>query len=211
MYRDGRGVPQNYAEAFRLFRRSANQLFVESEFRVGYAYQAGEGVQKDDAKAAAQNNLGTLYATGQGVEQNHIEAAGWYRKAAEQGLDEAQLTWGIILAGGHGVEANPAEGIRWMRLAADQGHAEAQFRIGYIYASGFGGVPQNNIEASRWFRRAAEQGHEQAREMLDAALLAFWCSQPHHFSATIRSPRGRQSQVVLGRERLRVHHRVGQH
>jgi hypothetical protein len=35
--------------------------------------------------AAAQSHLGDLYATGRGVKQQYIEAARWYRKAADQG------------------------------------------------------------------------------------------------------------------------------
>src|SRR5690606_10451302 len=40
--------------------------------------------------SVAQYNLGSLYYRGQGVPQNHVEAARWYRRAADQGLAEAQ-------------------------------------------------------------------------------------------------------------------------
>ena len=34
-------------------------------------------------------NLGYCYKNGQGVERHHKEAAKWYRKAAEQGNEDA--------------------------------------------------------------------------------------------------------------------------
>ena len=39
--------------------------------------------------AAAQYELGVAYSLGLGIEQNHEESMKWYRKAAEQGHEEA--------------------------------------------------------------------------------------------------------------------------
>jgi TPR repeat protein len=44
----------------------------------------------DQGHADAQNNLGTCYYNGQGVPQDYAQAAGWYRKAADQGFALAQ-------------------------------------------------------------------------------------------------------------------------
>ena len=40
--------------------------------------------------AAAQFNLGLMYAQGRGVAQDYGVAASWYRKAADQGNADAQ-------------------------------------------------------------------------------------------------------------------------
>ena len=66
-YYHGQGVPQDYAEGMRWFRKAADQ---------GYA--------------AAQNNLGWGYEHAQGVSQDYAEAMRWYRKAADQGISIAQ-------------------------------------------------------------------------------------------------------------------------
>jgi hypothetical protein len=58
---------KNYAEALRLYQKSANQ---------GYA--------------PAQYNLGLLYEFGYGVKQDKAEARRWYQKAAAQGVKEAK-------------------------------------------------------------------------------------------------------------------------
>ena len=67
MYYNGKGVPQDYKEAVRLYRLSAEQGF-----------------------AQAQHNLALMYEYGQGVPQDYKEAIKWYRLSAEQGYADAQ-------------------------------------------------------------------------------------------------------------------------
>ena len=59
MYYEGRGVPQDYAEALKWFRLAAAQ-----------------------GDALAQYHLGLMYAKGYGVPQDHIEAHKWFTLAA---------------------------------------------------------------------------------------------------------------------------------
>ena len=46
--------------------------------------------------AQAQDNLGEAYEEGLGVHQDYVEAVQWYRKAAEQGLANAQYNLGVM-------------------------------------------------------------------------------------------------------------------
>src|SRR5262245_56139273 len=48
----------------------------------------------EQGNATAQASLGAMYALGQGVPQDAAEAVRWYRKAAVQGLAEAQFLLG---------------------------------------------------------------------------------------------------------------------
>jgi TPR repeat protein len=52
----------------------------------------------EQGDAAAQHNLGILYETGTGVMRQDGPAEEWYRRAAEQGLHEAQYQLAAILA-----------------------------------------------------------------------------------------------------------------
>eukprot|EP00729_Bicosta_minor_P033117 gene33117-biopygen30718 len=74
---------------------------------------------------AAQCTLGLMYNTGEGVEQDHVEAAKWYRKSAEAGFADAQCNLSAVYLGGKGVEQNFAKGVKWLQLAAVQGHTNA--------------------------------------------------------------------------------------
>ena len=67
MYYAGRGVPQDYAQAVRWFRSAAERNL-----------------------AAAQFNLGVMYADGTGVAQDDAEAARWHARAAKQGHTDAR-------------------------------------------------------------------------------------------------------------------------
>src|ERR1700675_4792624 len=46
LYLDGRGVPQNPAEAVKWFKRSAEQDYTEAQHNLGAMYGAGQGVKR---------------------------------------------------------------------------------------------------------------------------------------------------------------------
>ena len=58
--------------------------------------------------------------------QSDKQAAAWYRKAADQGHVEAQLTLGNIYGKGRGVPQSDKEAAVWYPKIADKGHAAAQ-------------------------------------------------------------------------------------
>ena len=54
--------------------------------------------------AMAQYNVGVYYRVGEVVEKNFAEAAQWFEKAAEQGIDDAMFQLGKLYQSGAGVE-----------------------------------------------------------------------------------------------------------
>jgi len=125
------------------------------------AYRAGEYAKAyelwkplaEKGVAAAQYQLGTLYAEGKGVDQNDATAAIWFERAAEHGDAAAQYNLGASYAEGLGVRKDDAEAARWFRRAAEQNMAFAQLNLGMLYASGRG-VAQDNVEALKWIELA---------------------------------------------------------
>ncbi len=71
MYENGRGFPQDDAEAVKWYRKAAEQGDAYAQFALGVMYDNGLGVPEDDA-----------------------EAVKWGRKAAEQGHAKAQYSLG---------------------------------------------------------------------------------------------------------------------
>lgn len=110
--------------------------------------------------AGAQYNLGLMYADNV---ENAVEAAHWYRKAAEQGHIEAQYRLGAMYAEGNGVPEDYVEAIRWLRMAAEQGYAEAHYGLGVMYERSVG-VPENDVQAYAWYIVAAAKGDAHARD-----------------------------------------------
>jgi len=136
---------RDYAAALRLFSQAA-----------------GEG------NAAAEYNLGRLYAEGQGVPAAPAAAAMWFRKAANQGNPGAQYNLGLLYQEGHGVRRDLAQAAAWQLKAANQGYVDAEARLATMYEKGEG-VPADQAEAAKWYRQAA--GHGDAAATLDLALI----------------------------------------
>ncbi|KAK5820679.1 hypothetical protein F5H01DRAFT_411899, partial [Linnemannia elongata] len=80
MYRDGRGVPQDYQAAMDWYFKAVEQ-----------------------GDAAGQHRVGGLYAKGFGVPQNYATAMDWYLRAADQGHADSQCNIGFLYNNGRGV------------------------------------------------------------------------------------------------------------
>ena len=87
---------ENYTEAFKYCKKSAEEGIAEAQFNLGYMYQ-----------------------NGQGVKQDYFKAFEWYQKAAEQGLAPAQYNLGVMYASGRGVRQNYTKAKEYFGLACD--------------------------------------------------------------------------------------------
>ena len=142
--------------------------------------------QQIDVMLMHKLTLGGVYYQGQGVSQDYEEAAKWYRLAADQGNDLAQLDLAVMCVEGKcaqqdhkkiedGIvaavkpagtwptfEAKPApqydnEAVYSLCKSAEQADAEEQLRLGDMH-SGDDGFEKNDEQAAYWYRKAAEQG-----------------------------------------------------
>jgi TPR repeat protein len=119
----------------------------------------------------AQLALGMRYLDARdGAPQDFAEAARWIRRAADQGLADAQYNLALLYQDGRGIRKDDFEAVRWFRRAADQNLAAAQNNLALAYASGKG-VAQDETEAARWLRRAADQGDAVAQDNLGTAYI----------------------------------------
>ena len=75
----------------------------------------------EQGHAAAQYNLGVMYAHGLGVRQHDAQAVQWYRKAAEQGDAKAQYNLGAMYANGQRIRQNYKIAKEWFGKACDNG------------------------------------------------------------------------------------------
>jgi TPR repeat protein len=107
MYFDGRGVPQDYSEAAKWYRKAA-----------------------ENGDIAAQSYLGFMYLKGQGVPQNYSEALKWARPAADRGNARAQYILGLMYEHGDGVGLDYFQAHVWLNLAA-AGFTEAEADLYY--------------------------------------------------------------------------------
>lgn len=73
-----------------------------------------------------QLGLARMYYNGDGVTKDDAKAADWYQKAAEQGNAFAQYNLGTMYDKGEGVSKDPAKAAEWWQKAAAQGNEAAQ-------------------------------------------------------------------------------------
>ncbi len=148
----GVGVPRDLAEAAKWYQRSASQ-----------------GI------AAAQNNLGLMYAQGRGVPQDVTLAVKFWRDAAAKDHVVAKFNLALAYFRGEGVAEDRVEAQRWFRAAAELGLADAQYALAQIIRMGLT-ADADEAKALHWYQLAAAQGHvkaeAQARQLRDAGVVA---------------------------------------
>jgi len=188
----GNGGDADERKGFELMLKAANQDHLPAVFGVAYLYHVGMGTAKDLSKAiewfrkAAQKdhaisqfNLGKLLIAEatplqpgmQDLAAQHQAGLEWLRKAAAQGLNEANTTYGIILMNGDvGLDRDPATAARtYLIPAADAGDTEAMNALGTLYQRG-NGVPRDPAAAELFFRKAAMAGNVKAQANLGEHL-----------------------------------------
>ncbi|MGE0154923.1 MAG: tetratricopeptide repeat protein [Reyranellaceae bacterium] len=115
---------------------------------------------------AEQGNARAQYLMGgialQGASPGQTDEAGaiaWYRKAAAQGLTEAQRELAFLLL--NDKPPRTAEAIAFYRQAAERGDAEAAYQLGVLYDRGQG-VRPDAAQRNAWWQKAAERNYAPA-------------------------------------------------
>lgn len=100
---------------------------------------------------AAQNSLGDYYAA-LNTPGGYTQAAGWYRKAADQGYPKAQYSLGISYCWHEGVPQDYVQAYMWVDLAIQGKVADTNHWL--------------NFAASHMTKDEISQAQEQARKWL---------------------------------------------
>jgi len=138
-------------------KKKAEAGDADAQFLLGLLYYVGDGVTKDDAKAA--DWFRKAAAQGHAGAQNYVpaEAVKGLQKAATQGDAEAQFNLGRRYSLGKDVAKDYAKAFEWFQKAAKQGHPNGEFFLGSAYILGQG-VQKDSAKAFEWFQKAAAQG-----------------------------------------------------
>ena len=85
-------------------------------------------VLKLPAKPTIEEDNQSFYSKGQKCEESndYVNAAGWYRKAAQKGHADSQYRLGFLYELGLGVPKNYKEALLWYEKAANQGNPYAE-------------------------------------------------------------------------------------
>lgn len=116
--------------------------------------------------ADAQFRLGLAYDDGNGAPQDPELAAKWYRKSAEQGNPSAQNNLGVLYRQGQGVPGDKKEAARWFIRSAQQCNPHAAYNLGIAYYNGDGLVTDPGL-AFAWLVVAKQCGNSAVQEAMD--------------------------------------------
>ncbi len=179
-YDHGEGVPVDYNEAAKWYRKSAEQGDPDGQSGLGVLYANGQGVPGDYSKALewvnksvaqgsanGQFSLGMMHRWGIGIPEDFKEALLWFKKSAEQGNAKAQYTLGVIYENGDVVHKDDKEAAKWYEKSAEQGSAEAQYALAWMLERSIGRERPTIL----WYFKAAEQGNAEAQLRLGSLYL----------------------------------------
>ncbi|MBR5640063.1 MAG: sel1 repeat family protein [Muribaculaceae bacterium] len=117
----------------------------------------------------AQLTVGYLYNCGDEYyefEQDYVEAAKLFTKAANQGNAYAQFMLGDYYNEGKGVKKNYKKAAQWYKKAADQGIGDALYQLAEYHANGYG-VKKDMTLADEYYKKAADAYKTKAEEHFD--------------------------------------------
>ena len=139
-------IAVNLKKAAKLYKRAAELGDADACFSLAYAYDDGDGVRQNKARALA-----------------------FWRRAAAQDHDvrtkcnaETVLFLSLSIAS----DGPTPEAVALVRDAARRGYAEAEYHLADLHLDGAGGVPQDTREAKRLLANAAGKGYDDARAKL---------------------------------------------
>lgn len=179
LYEKGQHLPQNIAEAVRLYTMAAEQDNDFAAYRLGKLYLGGEGVLKDVASAIrwltfaadrknqfAEYALGNLYLKGEDMPQDIPKALEYLKRSAVQGNQFAQYRLGKLYLMDEDVKKDIPTALQFLIAAAEQNNQYAQYTLGKLYLMGKD-VPRDKDTAVRWLTLSAAQGNLYAQFFLD--------------------------------------------
>jgi len=73
--------------------------------------------------AAAQNDLGYMYAHSEGMTLDYGQVLAWYRKTTDKSFTQTETNFGSISGFGQVVPQDYGQALAWYRKAADKGYA----------------------------------------------------------------------------------------
>jgi TPR repeat protein len=180
-YDTGFRVTQNSTEAADWYKKAAKLDDRLAEWLLGRLYFTGNGIPRDLSaaetwlqKAADQNDPFGEYLLGMAkLERNdYPKAAELFRKAAVQGLPQAQQQLGELYKQGRGVNADKFEAYVWLLLSFEAGNQTVANELQELEAA----LGTNKVEQAKTKARDLQQ-------TVTRAVVAHGCSGwPGEFS-----------------------------
>lgn len=218
MYRAGYGVERNDSGSVGWLELAATQGQGEAAYDLGYIMEKGAQVSTKDpqwaqltATAAMPQEL-QVSRERKVLVRNPVEAARWYRMAADRGHIGAMLSLGSMYRDGRGVEKNGSEAMHLFHAAAagietsktDPTRSVAAINLALAYAKG-DIVARDDSAAALWAEEAlASPTLPPLMEVAAATLLAGLYAEGHGVARDDEKARSLQARADAAREKSQM-------
>jgi TPR repeat protein/tRNA A-37 threonylcarbamoyl transferase component Bud32 len=178
----GLGVPQNHAEAARLFKLSADKGSTTGMFNYCFSVLNGDKRAEGLAylkQAADIGNTDAIYNYALSLEQGWggppdlAGAVPYYKRSADEGNIESMCTYAIACTEGWSGETDIDKAVEYYRLAAESGSPFGMLNYANALAGGLAG-PVDQEGALKWYKLAADGGDPGAMFNYGAGLSHGW-------------------------------------
>lgn len=184
-YDQGQCVQQDFASAFKMYRRAVERGFSVLGLRLGYLYLNGLGTERNDEKARywfRSRALAHYYQQDEVLELlMALEFFGdpipeMMRQEIRRARQESKGSPEVLMRNyrdlltGNGVFPSTAGAILWLFMASKRGHPEADYDLAKRYLSG-DGVSKSEMSYEIHLREAARGNHAAAQKELGSYLL----------------------------------------
>ena len=146
---EGKGVPQNFAEAVNWYKKA-----VELGQNEAYAY------------------LGAAYLDGRGVPVDEAEAVKLLQTGAEKGDARSQRRLAVLYTQGKGLPYDYEKALHWSVEAARGGDVQAMYLAGAMYEKGIG-ASRDVEQARHWYRQATSSAPEQGEAVREESIASW--------------------------------------
>jgi TPR repeat protein len=168
----GRGTEMSDLFSFKSFKAAAKKKDPMGMYYLAKCYRFGVGCDFDEdrsvkwlERAALEYPLAQLELANDcfnGKSPDYHKGIEFYKRAANNGILEAQFTLGSCYRHGFHVSTNYSEAVHYFRMAADEGHPTSQNNLAFLYQNGLG-IPQDSQVAFKLFQLAAKQSYPEAQ------------------------------------------------
>lgn len=178
-------LPQQLTRAGAAIQKACDGGIAAACTDLGEMYRAGQGVQKDEVRAAdflkkgralrdKENceggllehcgSLAEMYERGTGVPKDLAKSAALMQKACDAGELENCAALGVMYERGSGVPKDLARAAALQKQACDAGYIGGCRNLGVMYRDGIG-VPKDPVRAASLFKQICEQWEGQCADL----------------------------------------------
>jgi hypothetical protein len=161
----------DYTKAVDLFNKACDAGSAVSCVNLGYMYENGQGVTRDDSHAAALYskgcdagnalgcvNLGIMYEIGKGVAKDNSHAAALFSKGCDAGNARGCTNLGYMYENSQGVAKDDSRAATLYSEGCDAGNALGCVNLGYMYEKGKG-VAKDDSHAVALYSEGCDAGN----------------------------------------------------